>query len=983
MNSISSNVQNQNTIIHNTISSNNQTANQQNSKRKNSLSKQKNMFNTAKQQKIGSATTRSQRKKQQELILNQQSKQSHEFQIEDGSLRDISISNEDKPYDQQLDLSKSTCIDKITLNLQKTEQALKDYKDCLNQNVGNNSSKQTLKTSETSSTNSIVNNNNTRELFKPAIQALFSQNSSLEYLDGYHDKQKYQQYQGQQKGNIIDISTNHNSSIENVSNYDERLALMNNQCFLGTHAQSKIKLSLNLNDQQAKSSKSQTSEDSSDTSSEEDDEELNRRQENDNEIRVNRKFDFQESNLSANQSFSASMTSDQSLKKGQKTFDYKKYLQGENKENQFQYNSQNANLNPKDLIKNLKYIQPKPQDQSINLINQSTNLDNSFRQLLENKSSNSQAIAGAMRALQRKIKQLESENQILKECFQGIQKKCVDMEQTHQDEKQQTMQLFQQKLSLINSGSNSIRNNQNEKTIEIQAPLLQEIEQLQQQLNDLTQNQISQSEIKNKYKAKNYKLKDELKNLKLQMEQQENRFKEQKQEYQKERQIVISKNRDLENQNKELLILIQEKDQTITDLKQIQEQQSKLQPSEEQKQKLQKYKKHIKELRRELKMLEKSHLVSQKALKHTEHFVDEIVHVNDRLVHSLTRNKHKLRSMSASSKRLLPNQQLYHTNQIQERNIINDSMRNDIRQAYTQAHKGITMTNHTPNMYSNHQQNLLMSDHKNNETLNNREITYTQDNQKGRGRANYQVTTNKDEKTQQLMSAQTSIQKPPRSTRNLQRCFSFQKTLNNIERVQRREQISKTRDHNKDQSNPYENSNINNQLMPSLSMDNRLMSQQICQATHKNTMIQYQKAQHQQSCETSRFYDEEVNDYSYVMSVDNQNINMNNFKRAHAESMSNAKSQASRRTQKQGANVYQSSKEFTLQPYEEMINEVSDKISQIEKDLATFGGSEEVNNESDYYIQQKQEELLQLRQHHQNIVKDIKKNSANLRGAIL
>jgi predicted nuclease with TOPRIM domain len=41
-----------------------------------------------------------------------------------------------------------------------------------------------------------------------------------------------------------------------------------------------------------------------------------------------------------------------------------------------------------------------------------------------------------MRALQRKIKSLEEENGILKECFQGIQNKCVVLEKNYHEEKQ-------------------------------------------------------------------------------------------------------------------------------------------------------------------------------------------------------------------------------------------------------------------------------------------------------------------------------------------------------------------------------------------------------------------------------------------------------------------------------------------------------------------------------------------------------------------
>jgi hypothetical protein len=45
-------------------------------------------------------------------------------------------------------------------------------------------------------------------------------------------------------------------------------------------------------------------------------------------------------------------------------------------------------------------------------------VSDSFRYYLENiSSSNSQAIAGAMKALQSKIKSLEDENHILKDCF--------------------------------------------------------------------------------------------------------------------------------------------------------------------------------------------------------------------------------------------------------------------------------------------------------------------------------------------------------------------------------------------------------------------------------------------------------------------------------------------------------------------------------------------------------------------------------------
>jgi len=43
----------------------------------------------------------------------------------------------------------------------------------------------------------------------------------------------------------------------------------------------------------------------------------------------------------------------------------------------------------------------------------------------------SQAIAGAMRALQRKIQALEAENTLLKECFTGMQRKFIDLERSH------------------------------------------------------------------------------------------------------------------------------------------------------------------------------------------------------------------------------------------------------------------------------------------------------------------------------------------------------------------------------------------------------------------------------------------------------------------------------------------------------------------------------------------------------------------------
>ena len=66
-------------------------------------------------------------------------------------------------------------------------------------------------------------------------------------------------------------------------------------------------------------------------------------------------------------------------------------------------------------------------------INSNNKIAESFRHYLDNMNShNSTAIAGAMKALQKKIKSLEQENTLLKDCFQGIQKKCVDMEKSYQ-----------------------------------------------------------------------------------------------------------------------------------------------------------------------------------------------------------------------------------------------------------------------------------------------------------------------------------------------------------------------------------------------------------------------------------------------------------------------------------------------------------------------------------------------------------------------
>lgn len=87
-------------------------------------------------------------------------------------------------------------------------------------------------------------------------------------------------------------------------------------------------------------------------------------------------------------------------------FDYEKYLNRENTAT-----AVNGANNVNKLTKNAA--------NNYNSNNTSTALvSESFRCYLENKqSNNSQAIAGAMKALQGKIRQLEGENLVLKDCF--------------------------------------------------------------------------------------------------------------------------------------------------------------------------------------------------------------------------------------------------------------------------------------------------------------------------------------------------------------------------------------------------------------------------------------------------------------------------------------------------------------------------------------------------------------------------------------
>lgn len=63
--------------------------------------------------------------------------------------------------------------------------------------------------------------------------------------------------------------------------------------------------------------------------------------------------------------------------------------------------------------------------------------------------------------------------------------------------------------------------------------------------------------------------------------------------------------------------------------------------------------------------------------------MDEVVHVNDHLVNSLAKNKNKLRSLSASSRRSNnTNSNIYYTNDLKKDTFI--SYDNSLRRDYSQ-----------------------------------------------------------------------------------------------------------------------------------------------------------------------------------------------------------------------------------------------------------------------------------------------------------
>eukprot|EP00347_Sterkiella_histriomuscorum_P021418 403334045 len=929
-----------------------------------------------------------------------------------------------------LDISKeSSGFDKIQFNLQQTDRV-------------------TLKTADTSASNSVVNlklggrnegqsqqfqiQNNMRNIKLSIKTDQQPKNENVENNKAIYkrDIKKFDEQSSviEQRMSQRNLTTGTFKEDEENSSLDQQIQLrrplqtLDSNQFIGIQKDLHPNNINSCNTQQTQSPDSSQSSGASESSNSSDDQDGLREMGHTTPLQTDsNKKDFNDDNTISN-STSQSNT---------KAFDYYQYL---NKDQSQQREQQiNSVSTPNTNIK--RYLQSKEQ-QTISTVPSSTShqfeyliqkqtqlqqqqqqqpniqssIDNSFQLYLDknylSKSPNSahsqnqsSAIAGAMRALQSKIKQLEQENSMLKDCFQGIQKRCVDMEATHKQETEQTLKLLKERIAPVESQETlntqqSERDSQQKhkieqmKALEVQQGLLQEIEGLQDQLNLLKEEHQNQDKLKNKYKKKVMQYKQEVKVTRNEMINQESGFKQLKDQYLMERQKEVSQKMDLERQNQHLIQQLQQKDQLIMHLQQqlqLKSQNPQPQASQPQSQeiqsktnkKLQKYKDHIKQLRRELKLLEKSHHISQKALKHTEQFVDEVVHVNDKLVHSLSKNKTKLlRSMSGGSHRSLPRSQsnkMQGTYDQRYHHMNNDSMNQDIMTVYGGSHRGPQMQGQNISLQQ-HPQEIVLSNQKMqrplqnmHDSINQREVLFNQAYQPVH---NAPMTVQKQiSNYQNIISNQTTTQKPPRSTRNMQRCFSFSKGFypSNVMMTQKQSHQNLTYDQN-------QKLQIQRQLQPSQSLSafhpqhQQLLQKQQCQQQNE------QPFQHQQSLETSRFhmeYDEDLNNCSHIMSQ--QTMTQNN--------LNHLRSQRSMKTNQQ----------FTLQPYEEMINQVSQKIDVLEKDLTNiqinntnttdlmnkqnFNNS---NSQSDLFLQMKQDELMNLRREHDNLVKNIRDKSKRL-----